>query len=33
MLLSWEQGDPAVIDLWKRMNSWVYAGFDSTYKR
>ena len=33
MLLSWEQGDPAVIDLWKRMNSWVYAGFDSTYKK
>ena len=33
MLLKWEAGDPAVIDLWKMMNSWVYAGFDETYKR
>ena len=28
MLLAWEAGDKAVIDLWKKMNSWVYAGFD-----
>lgn len=33
MLLKWEQGDPATIALWKEMNSWVYAGFDATYKR
>jgi arginyl-tRNA synthetase len=33
MLLKWEQGDAATIDLWKRMNSWVYAGFDTTYKK
>ena len=33
MLLKWEQGDAATIDLWKRMNSWVYEGFDSTYKK
>ena len=33
MLLKWEQGDDATIDLWKRMNSWVYEGFDSTYKK
>ena len=33
MLLDWEAGKPAVIDLWKRMNSWVYEGFDITYKR
>jgi len=33
MLLKWEAGDPDTIDLWKRMNSWVYAGFDETYKR
>lgn len=32
MLIDWEAGDPAVIDLWKKMNSWVYAGFDQTYK-
>lgn len=32
MLLKWEQGDPEVVDLWKTMNSWVYAGFDQTYK-
>ncbi len=31
MLLKWEQGDPEVIALWKKMNSWVYAGFDATY--
>ena len=33
MLLKWEAGDNDVITLWKMMNSWVYAGFDETYKR
>ena len=33
MLLKWEQGDKEVVDLWKMMNSWVYEGFDVTYKR
>lgn len=33
MLLKWEAGDNEVITLWKMMNSWVYAGFDETYKR
>lgn len=33
MLLDWEEGKPEVIELWKTMNSWVYAGFDVTYKR
>lgn len=33
MLVDWEKGKPEVIDLWKRMNSWVYKGFDETYKR
>jgi len=33
MLLDWEAGKPAVIALWKEMNSWVYKGFDETYKR
>jgi arginyl-tRNA synthetase len=33
MLLDWEQGKPEVIDLWKKMNGWVYEGFDITYKR
>lgn len=32
MLLDWEAGKPEVIDLWKRMNSWVYEGFDATYE-
>jgi len=32
MLLKWESGDKEVISLWKIMNSWVYAGFDETYK-
>jgi arginyl-tRNA synthetase len=31
MLLKWESGDKEVVDLWKLMNSWVYAGFDETY--
>jgi arginyl-tRNA synthetase len=33
MLVDWEAGKPEVIELWKKMNSWVYAGFDITYKR
>jgi arginyl-tRNA synthetase len=33
MLRDWEAGKPGVIDLWKRMNEWVYKGFDETYKR
>jgi arginyl-tRNA synthetase len=33
MLLKWEQGDAETIDLWKRMNTWVYEGFDTTYKK
>jgi len=33
MLLKWEQGDKEVRDLWAKMNSWVYAGFDETYRQ
>ena len=33
MLVRWEQGDPAVIGLWEKMNGWVYSGFDRTYER
>jgi arginyl-tRNA synthetase len=33
MLVDWEKGKPEVIELWKRMNGWVYKGFDETYKR
>ena len=33
MLRKWEAGDKDVIELWKRMNNWVYEGFDITYKR
>ena len=33
MLKDWEKGVPEVVDLWKKMNSWVYDGFDITYKR
>lgn len=33
MLLKWEAGDKEVVALWSMMNSWVYAGFDETYKR
>ncbi|MBQ2563395.1 MAG: arginine--tRNA ligase [Muribaculaceae bacterium] len=33
MLKKWEQGDNEVRSLWEKMNSWVYAGFDETYKR
>ncbi|MBR3472046.1 MAG: arginine--tRNA ligase [Prevotella sp.] len=32
MLVKWEQGDAEVRALWEKMNSWVYAGFDQTYK-
>lgn len=33
LLIKWENGDQAVINLWKTMNSWVYAGFEETYKK
>jgi arginyl-tRNA synthetase len=33
MLFDWEAGKPDIIALWKKMNSWVYDGFDITYKR
>ena len=33
MLVKWEQGDPEVRALWEKMNNWVYAGFDETYKK
>ena len=33
MLRRWEAGDQEVLDLWNRMNSWVYKGFDATYTR
>ena len=33
MLLKWEAKDEEIIDLWKKMNSWVYDGFEATYKR
>ena len=32
MLVKWEQGDAEVRALWEKMNSWVYAGFDETYR-
>lgn len=32
MLLKWEAGDDAVVSLWKTMNTWVYKGFEQTYK-
>ncbi len=32
MLRRWEDGDKEVVDLWNRMNGWVYKGFDKTYK-
>ena len=31
MLLQWEKGDEEVLELWKKMNGWVYEGFDETY--
>jgi len=33
MLKKWEEGDKETIELWKRMNRWVYDGFNETYKR
>ena len=33
MLVKWEQGDKEVRQLWEMMNSWVYAGFDETYRK
>lgn len=32
MLLKWESGDSAIMSLWEMMNSWVYTGFDETYR-
>ena len=32
LLRAWEAGDPDVVGLWRRMNGWVYAGFDATYQ-
>ncbi|MGF1558489.1 MAG: arginine--tRNA ligase [Flavobacteriaceae bacterium] len=32
MLQKWEAGDEAIVSLWKKMNSWVYTGFDETYQ-
>ena len=32
LLLKWEAGDPGTVELWREMNSWVYQGFDITYK-
>jgi arginyl-tRNA synthetase len=33
MLVKWEAGDSKVMDLWKKMNGWVYKGFDETYRK
>jgi arginyl-tRNA synthetase len=33
MLLRWEDGDPTTVALWKKMNGWVYEGFEETYRR
>jgi arginyl-tRNA synthetase len=33
MLVDWENGQPDVIELWKKMNNWVYSGFEVTYRR
>ena len=33
MLISWESRDKEVVGLWKKMNGWVYEGFEETYKR
>lgn len=33
LLLKWEAGDTETVNLWKRMNEWVYAGFDVTYRK
>ena len=32
MLQQWEAGDPTVIALWRKMNNWVYQGFETTYQ-
>src|SRR5690606_6793485 len=32
MLLDWEAGNPEVVALWKKMNGWVYEGFEATFK-
>ena len=32
MLVKWELNDPEIRALWEKMNNWVYAGFDETYK-
>jgi len=32
MLLKWEEGDEETVALWKKMNNWVYSGFDKTYE-
>ncbi|MGM0649924.1 MAG: arginine--tRNA ligase [Bacteroidota bacterium] len=33
LLQKWEEGDPDVMALWKKMNNWVYEGFEATYQR
>ena len=33
MLLKWEAGDPETLALWKKLNDWVYEGFETTYRR
>jgi len=33
LLLSWEQGEPETVALWQKMNAWVYAGFEESYRR
>lgn len=33
MLIDWEKGEQQVVELWKKMNSWVLAGFDETYRK
>lgn len=33
MLLAWENGDEATVELWKKMNNWVYGGFNETYDK
>jgi arginyl-tRNA synthetase len=33
LLRKWENNDPETIDLWKKMNNWVYEGFEETYRR
>ena len=33
MLIKWENGDSGIIELWKKMNSWVYKGFNETYQK